>query len=99
MILEYKMDRDFRRRLVTPYWIECGGFMRNPSNFTMIGFSPDVHEYKIPDSAKSLSSQECKDRMLAIHADNPQQNEDGAIMTIEEIEAMVDLIISENDIP
>ena len=98
MILEYKQDMSLGGAKVTPPWVECGGFMPNPSNFTFIGFSPSVREYKIPDSALTLTVQECKDRMLAIHAITPVINLDDTEMTTVEVEAMVDLIISENDI-
>lgn len=98
MILEYKQDITLGGVKVTPPWIECGGFMPNPSNFTFVGFSPSVREYKIPDSAVTLSVQQCKDRLLSIHALTPIKDIDDVDMTDSEVEALAVAIISENDI-
>ena len=98
MILEYKQDRSVGGAKITPHWVECGGFMPNTSNFTFIGFSPSVREYKIPDSAIRLTVQECKDRMLSIHAQTPIRDIDDVEMTNAEVEAMVDAIINDNDL-
>jgi len=97
MILEYKMDRNRDGSLVVPPWIECCGFMFNPVNKTFVGFSPSVREYKIPDSVTALTVAQAKTRMLDIHATTPLVS-DGVEMTTVEVEAMVDSIISNNNI-
>jgi hypothetical protein len=98
MILEYKMDRNAKGQLATPYWIECGGFLQNPDTFTMIGFSASVHEYKIPDSVTTLSVAQCKTRAQDIHAVHPYADIDGNTMNATQVDDMVQAIIDENDI-
>ena len=98
MILEYKMDRNSDGCLCVPTWIECGGFVNNPDNFTFIGFSPAIREYKIPDSADILTVQQAKDRALAIHALYPMKNVSGEIMTDAQVNEMVQSIVDSNNI-
>jgi len=97
MILEYKMDR-VNGVLVTPQWIECGGFMPKHSDFTFVGFSPSVREYKIPSTALVLTEQECADRLISIHAESPFIDVNGNEMSNEDVSALASLTISANDI-
>lgn len=98
MILEYKMDRSREGILVVPSWVECGGFMFNPANKTFVGFSPSVREYKIPDSVTNLTLAQAKTRAQTIHAATPFKDREGVDLTTEQVDAMVDAIVSENDI-
>ena len=100
MILEYKMDRSPDGKLITPSWIECGGFFRDPDNFSMIGFSQAVREYKIPDSALRLNLAELKDRVVDIHSRYPIINYmiGGGVMTTQEVEDLVSATVTANDI-
>lgn len=95
MILEYKLDRDYEGRLRTPAWIECGGFFRNPSDKTLIGFSPEVRDYKIPDSAKRLTVDELKERVRCLGYYDYQRTR---LLTPQECDSMVDETISRNNI-
>jgi hypothetical protein len=94
MILEYKMDRDYDGILRTPSWIECGGFLQNPVNKTLIGFSPAVREYKIPDSALVLTELELKERVRPLG----YVTEEGVLMTEAECDALVEATILANDL-
>lgn len=98
MILEYKMDRNAHGNLMTPTWIESGGFLHNPDNFTMIGFSPAIRPYKIPDSALQLTVAQAKARSVAIHTLHPMSGMDGNALTDAQVEDMTQAIIDENDI-
>jgi hypothetical protein len=97
MIIEYKMDRDFDGRLRVPSWIESGGFLPNAGDYTFIGFSPSVREYKIPDSVTTLTATEAKSRSQTIHSTSPYKHFDGSDMTTEEVDTYVQNIIDEND--
>ena len=99
MILEYKMDRNSDGKLITPYWVECGGFMFNPANKAFIGFSPSVREYKIPNTVTVLTVEEAKARMQGIHTATPLNDIEGNEMTIDQVNDMVDAIILTNDMP
>ena len=97
MILEYKMDRNSKKELHTPLWIECGGFLQNPTNKTLLGFSPSVREYKIPDAALILTIDQAIERSLDIHAGTPYRKINGQQMTADDVTEMVLNIISSND--
>ena len=99
MILEYKLHRFEDGKTGAPPWVECGGFLPNNGDFTLIGFSPSIHEYYIPDSVDSKTVEELKARSLAIHEVTPYRNDDGSFMTEAEVEAMVQSIVDINDIP
>jgi hypothetical protein len=98
MIVEYKMDRDHSGVLVVPPWVECPGFLQDPSNKTFIGFSPAVREYKIPETVTKLTVQQAKDRALAIHALYPMKTAEGVTLTETQVNELVQAIIDANDI-
>lgn len=100
MILEYKMERflsNGKPTQATPAWVECGGFLHNPDDFTLIGFSPSVREYKIPDSVLRLTVPECKTRAQNIHALHPFKDLDGNILDSSQVDSMVQTIIDLHD--
>ena len=88
MILEYKMDKG-PRGMITPYWVENGGYFQDPDNFTMVGVSPDVREYKIPDSVTVLTEEQLATRVLGIHARYPMLDQDNNTMTEQQVRDMV----------
>lgn len=94
MILEYKLEMDHNGNMRCPGWIENGGYLQNPSDHTLIGFSPSVREYKIPDSVLTLTVAELKTRCESI----PMEDIDGNAMTTQQIHDMVDVIVAEHDI-
>ena len=98
MILEYKMDRGHDGALRKPAWVENGGYVQNPDDFTMMGFSPSVREYKIPDSVLTMTVAEAKTRAQNIHTANPFKHEDGTEYTTTEVDDMVQALIDANDI-
>ena len=78
MILEYKMHRNSDGNLIVPYFIEDPGYFQSPDNFTFVGWSPNVHKYKIPDAViRILTLAALKTRLQAIHASNPFKLDDG----------------------
>lgn len=95
MILEYKLDRDYEGCLRTPAWIECGGFFKNPVNKTLIGFSPEVRDYKIPDSVTRLTVAELKERVRGLGYYDYSRTR---LMTPQECDSLVDETILRNDI-
>lgn len=93
MILEYKMDMG-PAGMHTPYWVADGGYFPNPDNYTMLGWSPDVREYKIPDSVVKLTNEQVVARMLSIHNSNPYRDTDGNMMTTQQVTDMVNAWIN-----
>ncbi|SVA76054.1 uncharacterized protein METZ01_LOCUS128908, partial [marine metagenome] len=52
--LEYKMDMG-PGGMHTPYWVDDGGYWKNPDNFTLVGATKDNQEHKIPDTVTKLT--------------------------------------------
>ena len=96
MILEYKLNKEVDGSITTPPWVESGGFLPNPADFTLIGFSPDVHEYYIPDTVVEYTVEELKQRSQTINLTAPYLNDDGTPMTEQEIDNMVQAIVDAN---
>ncbi|MDB4512079.1 hypothetical protein N9060_01315 [Arenicella sp.] len=88
MILEYKLDAG-PNGMVTPPWVENGGYFQDPDNFTMVGVSPAVHEYKIPDSVTTLTEAELEARVLSIHSRHPMTDPENNTMTDAQVSEMV----------
>jgi len=88
------MDRCPSGNLVVPPWVECPGFFFNPADKTFIGFSPSVREYKIPDSVAILTMDQCKARAQTL----TMKDIDGNQLTTEQIDVLVETIVTDNDI-
>ena len=73
--LEYKMDMG-PGGMHTPYWVDDGGYWKNPDNFTLVGATKDNQEHKIPDTVTKLTAAELETRQLAIHAAHPMEKYD-----------------------
>ena len=97
MIIEYKLDRCQDGKLRTPFWVESGGFLKKEDN-TLVGFSPSVREYKIPESVNVLSVAQFKTRAADIHAVTPFLNRDESEMDSSEVENLAQSIIDDNDL-
>ena len=94
-IAEYKLHGNPNGKgMVTPGFIQNGGYYRNPDDHTMLGFVDDPAEYYLPDTLVFYTLAEAKARQLAIHAKYPmqKQNDDMTMgdMTNEEVEASMD---------
>ena len=94
-IVEYKLHGNPNGKgMVTPGFIQNGGFYRNPDDHTMLGCVDDPAEYYLPDTLVYLTLAEAKTRQLAIHAKYPmqKQNDDMTMedMTDAEVEASMD---------
>ena len=95
-IAEYKLHGNpAGKGMITPGFIQNGGYYRNPDDHTMLGFVDDPAEYYLPDTLVYLTLAEAKARQLAIHANYPmQQMEEGTgamvDMTNEDVEASMD---------
>lgn len=97
MILEYKLDRCSDGKLRTPFWIECGGFLKKSDN-TLVGFSPSVREYKIPDTVTALTVAQFKTRAQDIHIVTPFLKRDNSEMDATEVDAFAQGILDDFDI-
>ena len=95
MILEYKLDAG-PHGMVTPYWVENGGYFQDPDNFTMVGVSPAVHEYKIPDSVTTLTAAELDARVLSIHSRHPMTDTEGNALTNSKVSETVSSWYADN---
>ena len=94
-IVEYKLHGNPNGKgMVTPGFIQNGGYYHNPDDHTMLGFVDDPAEYWIPDTVDYKTLAEAKTRQLAIHAKYPmqKQNDDMTMedMTDAEVEAEMD---------
>ena len=100
MIIEYKLQLNSDHTLVTPSWVENGGYVPNPDTHTLMGFtqSESNREYYLPDSVVVLTTSEAKARAIAIAEQYPMSDPDGNVMTDAEIEVMIQSIIEDNDI-
>lgn len=94
-IAEYKLHGNpAGKGMITPGFIQNGGYYLNPDDYTMLGFVDDPAEYYLPDTLVYLTLAEAKARQLAIHAKYPMQKmeagEDPEEMTNEDVEASMD---------
>ena len=94
-IAEYKLHGNpAGKGMVTPGFIQNGGYYSNPDDNTMLGFVDDPAEYYLPDTLVYYTLAEAKTRQLAIHAKYPMQkmDENNAMvdMTDAEVEASMD---------
>ena len=94
-IAEYKLHGNPNGKgMVTPGFIQNGGYYHNPDDYTMLGFVDDPAEYYLPDTLVYLTLAEAKARQLAIHAKYPMQKLEAAgdpeEMTNEDVEASMD---------
>jgi len=95
-IAEYKLHGNpAGKGMITPGFIQNGGYYRNPDDHTMLGFVDDPAEYYLPDTLVYYTLAEAKARQLAIHAKYPMMDisEPGAepvALTNEEVEAQID---------
>ena len=94
--LEYKLDMG-PGGMHTPYWVDDGGYWKNPDNFTLVGATKDNQEHKIPDTVTKLTAAELETRQVAIHGVTKMQksvtDESGHIgyedMTEAEVRTMI----------
>ena len=94
-IAEYKLHGNpAGKGMITPGFIQNGGYYLNPDDYTMLGFVDDPAEYYLPDTLVYLTLAEAKARQLAIHAKYPMQKleavGDPEEMTNEDVEAAMD---------
>ena len=94
-IVEYKLHGNPNGKgMVTPRFIQNGGYYHNPDDYTMLGFVDDPAEYWMPDTVDYKTLAEAKTRQLAIHAKYPmqKQNDDNEMedMTDAEVETAMD---------
>ena len=76
-IVEYKLNgSDTGHGMITPGFVENGGYFMNPDDYTMVGFVPDPCEYWIPDTVDYKTLADVKARQLAIHAKYPMHKID-----------------------
>ncbi len=90
-IVEYKLHGNPNGKgMVTPGFIQNGGYYSNPDDHTMLGFVDDPAEYYLPDTLETKTLAEAKTRQLAIHAKYPMSDIDGEELTDAEVEADMD---------
>ena len=79
MIVEYMLEQvgrgDAKR---APSWIRDGGHYHDPSDFTYLGWVPNLaeREWYLPDSVTEITRTSIVTRQLTIHAAAPMQKED-----------------------
>ena len=101
MILEYKLHMT-AGGLKAPEWVEDGGHWWKSSDKTFIGWSPDEadREYYVPDTVTTLTAEELRTRVLAMHSAAPfkkpsnEPGQDLVQMTDEEVTAQVNAWLS-----
>ena len=100
MILEYKLHMT-AGGMKTPEWVEDGGYWWKSSDKTFIGWSADEsdREYYIPDTVTTLTAEQLRTRVLAMHSaapfkkpgTDPGEEEE---LTTEEVTAQVNAWVS-----
>lgn len=73
-VIEY-MQQLKDGKLIIPEWVQDRGHWMNSAN-TFIGWVDDDREYYIPDSVVNVSKTKLKNRLLAMHAENPFMKDD-----------------------
>ena len=68
-VIEYMMQLE-NGNLVIPQYIKDRGHWKNSAN-TFVGWVDDNREYYIPDTLTVLTKTKFKNRLLAMHAENP----------------------------
>ena len=93
--LKYKLHMT-SKGMMTPPWIEDGGYFVDPDTHEMIGYSADEadREYYIPDTVTEYTQSELITYVQGIHSRYPMKNlgDDGVTetnMTDEEVAAYV----------
>jgi hypothetical protein len=87
-IREYKLEAT-PDGLVTPNWIDSGGYWRRGNKF--IGLIRAQPKFYVPSSVVTLTLAQLITRQLAIHANKPMiRKEDGIEMTIAEVTTLVE---------
>ena len=96
-VIEYKLHKVGRTALGIPEFVEDGGYWRDHSNHTMVGWCvPEAdREYWVPDTLTELTKAELVTRCLGIHSSTPYKNmteegEEGDNMTTEQVTTMVE---------
>ena len=84
-VIEYKLHKARKGFLETPSFVRDGGYWRNPSNHTMLGWcdAEADRDYWVPDTLTELTKAEAVTRNLAIHSVTPFMADaevDGAIV-------------------
>ena len=89
MILEYKMNKNERGKLITPTFIENGGYFQDPDTKVMVGITSDSTECYIPNTVKQLSYYQLEKRILDLHSRYPYKDMNDVILTETEVISMV----------
>lgn len=85
--LKYKLHMT-AKGMMTPPWVEDGGYFGNSSTNEFIGWTPDEanREYYVPDTVTTLTKAELKTHVRGLGL----QDEDGNALTDAECDAKVD---------
>jgi hypothetical protein len=105
-VVEYMFQLQGSKKHI-PDFIKARGHWYNPTDHTFVGWVEENPDYYIPESIVRLSKQDLVQRVLAMHAENPQQKFSGndgmerKPMTNQEVQEMVetwyDNFVSENE--
>ena len=97
-VIEYKLHKIGKNAKAIPDWVEDGGYWKNPSDSTMLGWAEAEadRDYYIPDTVTELDKAAVTARILGMHSTNPfpVMGEDGAPtednMTTEQVTNMAE---------
>lgn len=81
MIVEYRMHRNDLRQLVTPSFVDDGGYFHNSADGTYVGWINEPAEHHVPDTVAVLTAEQLEDRLLA----RPVRGFDGSEMSAEDV--------------
>lgn len=74
MIVEYMMHRNEQRQLITPTFVDDGGYFENPADGTFIGWIGEPRAHYVPDTVVVLTEEALRGRLVAIHGTRPYRD-------------------------
>lgn len=81
MIVEYRMHRNDLKQLVTPSFVDDGGYFQNPADGTYVGWIAEPVQHHVPDTIATLTAEQLEERLLAL----PFRGFDGGAMSADDI--------------
>ena len=66
IICEYKMDKNWTRGKIRPWWLDEGGEWYDRDNYTFVGIVKDP-EVKVPETVTRFTKESFVERQLNVH--------------------------------
>lgn len=70
-VIEYMFQLDDKGKKIIPGFVKDRGYWYNETDNTYLGWLDSDRDYWVPDTIETKTKQQCLDRMLAIHTNDP----------------------------